>query len=412
MRAPAPAAWHDGVMVRALLTAIPMVLVTSACGGDDAPAASDATAPTEFPDTTFPVDTAGPDGSDDAPRPLDSDTATAEIPDVDDATDDTAATLPPDAWQAVGIAACDGLAPGAEDCHYRLLWRPAACGGGACSRLMVYWSGGDQSCKDGVFDPLLEKWADTGVVVACAQPFTTSDEAGRYPYVDELERMDLLTRKIRAHAGAAWDGRFFVVAGVSHGATAPVAAIAKARAFETRRDTWTGAEGTAVILFDGISDPARLEAWAGLQGDPACDLWHARFVGRYGGGAQLEHRCDSGACFCAGGGARWGEDTTVVGQTASRDFPASPYTCADFGSPSQVVQWRVVSCGGGQAEPCSARGDIIPDDQQTRFSDGLTTCPNVAVTWVDHPGCAHTLCGSWDFCGGERAREWLTTLGW
>lgn len=396
--------WSLGVVVGAMI----------GCGGDAGPGeVKDSLARPDVPDTTFPVlDTdAPPTDTQVAPdegSPIDTPPTSETHAETDGATP----SLPPDAWQAVALPACDGLAPGSEDCHYRLLWRPAACGGSACSRLMVYWSGGDQSCKDGVFDPLLEKWADSGVVVACAQPFTTSDEAGRYPYVDELERMDRLTRTIRAHTGPAWDGRYLVIAGVSHGATAPVAAIAKARAFETRAATWTGRDGTAVILFDGLSDPARLEAWAGLQGDPACDLWHARWVGRYGGGQQLAHRCDSGACFCAGGGARWHEDTTVVGQTASRDFPASPYVCEDFGSRAQRVEWRIVSCGGGQAEPCGARGDIIPDDQQTRLSDALATCPDIAVTYADHPGCAHALCGSWDFCGGERARQWLTSLGW
>src|SRR5688572_11381525 len=52
------------------------------------------------------------------------------------------AGLPPaDQIVSIDIAGCDGIAPGSEDCHARLLWRPAACGGGACARLVVYWSG-------------------------------------------------------------------------------------------------------------------------------------------------------------------------------------------------------------------------------------------------------------------------------
>jgi len=330
----------------------------------------------------------------------------------------TPVALVPNAWQAVTVPACDGLAPGSEDCHYRLLWRPDACGG-TCSKLLVYWAGGEQSCADGKYDPLLEKWADSGVLVACAQPFTTSEEAGRYPYADERGRMELLTGRIRAQAStlsadgvAGWDGRYLVIGGVSHGATAPVAAIARSRAFVNRPDIWTGKDGTAVILFDGISDPARLEASIGLADDPACAPWHARFVGRYGAKAPLAHSCDNDACYCAGGGQGWERDTTVVGQTAGPNWPGSPYSCADLGTPAQRVQYRVVSCGGGQAAPCGALGDIIPDDQQTRLVDALATCPEVAVTYHDHPGCGHSLCGSWDFCGGEKARSWLTSLGW
>ena len=355
----------------------------------------------------------------DGEAPLDSasdlapDSAPDVAPDVVDTTPDTtAATLTPDVWHARSLSACEGLGPGGEDCHSRLLWRPAACGGAACATLIIYWAGGEGGCVDGSYDGLLEKWADSGLVVACAQPFTTSDESGRYPYADELERIDLLTRRVRQDAAIAWDGSHLVIAGVSHGATAPVAAIAESRAFATRPDVFTGRDGTALILFDGISDPARLEAWAGLQDDPACGLWHARFVGRYGGGGPLTHACDNGACFCAGGGTGWERDSTVIGQPATGDWPASPYMCADFASPAQTIHWRIVSCGGGQAEPCSLLGDIVPDDQQQRLADALTTCPELAVTYADHPGCAHTVCGGWDFCGGERARAWLTSLGW
>ena len=354
------------------------------------------------------------DIADSAPELADSDAAPETTPDI-------APDIPPaevvsqpvaDTWQAVDLPNCEGIGPGSEACHYRLLWRPAACAGGACSRLLVYWAGGEQSCAAGAYDPLLEKWADSGVLVACAQPFTTSDEAGRYPYADELERMDLLTRKIRAHANTAWDGRYLIIGGVSHGATAPLAAIAKSRAFATRPGVWTGRDGTAVILFDGISDPARLEASIGLSSSAGCAPWHARFVGRYGAKAPLVHDCGNDACYCAGGGSGWDIDTTVIGQTAGPNWPASPYTCADIAAPDQKVQYRVVSCGGGAAEPCSALGDIIPDDQQTRLVDALATCPEVAITYYDHPGCAHSLCGSWDFCGGEKARDWLTSLGW
>lgn len=383
-----------------------LFFTATACGDDGRP--SDAIADAPAAETVTPDDVAPETG-------VSADSDTPESPPdtaAPDAALDTRPDLPADIWQAVTLPACDGLAPGVEDCHYRLLHRPAACGGAACSRLIVYWSGGEQGCADGTYDPLLERWADSGLTVACAQPFTTSDESGRYPYADELERMHHLTRRIREHAALAWDGRYLVIAGVSHGATAPVAAIASARAFETRPEVWTGRDGTAVILFDGISDPARLEATIGRMRDPGCGLWHARFVGRYAPSAPLTHACDNGACYCAGGGRRWEVDTTVVGQVGGPDWPASPYTCADLGSPAQRIHYRVVSCGGGQAEPCGALGDIIPDDQQTRFSDALSTCPDLSVHYGDHPGCAHTLCGAWDFCGGKRAREWLDTLGW
>lgn len=383
---------------------IVVVVALLACGGD---AGTTEVAPEVFQevasDATIEV----------APEAAAEVEVEVDEPEVTTPEVETSAEVTPAAntWRGVTIPGCDGVGPGTEDCGYRTLWRPAACGGN-CSRLVVYWSGGEQSCTDGRYDPLLEKWADAGFAVACAQPFMTSQESGRYPCADELERMDLLTRRVRADFGSAWDGRYLVIAGVSHGATAPVAAIAEGRAFVNRPDVWTGRDGTAVVLFDGISDPARLEASIGLSDDPACPSWHSRFVGRYGAKSPLVHSCANDACYCAGGGAGWERDTLVVGQTAGPNWPASPYACDDFGTPDQRIAYRIVSCGGGQNGLCAADGDIIPDDQQTRLSDALQTCGDIAVTYADHPGCAHALCGSWDFCGGARAVDWLGTLGW
>lgn len=335
---------------------------------------------------------------------IDSDGVMIDSGAVADTRGDTADALVADEVVGTTIERCDGTGPGNEDCHFRALWRPDACAGGPCDVLVVYWSGGEQSCADGTYDALLERWATSGVVIACAQPFTTSDEAGRYPYADEGARMDRIMGAVRDAVGAAWSGRTLVIAGVSHGATAPVAAIAEGRRFATRPELWTGRERTAVILFDGITDPARLEASVGLSDSALCKPWHARFVGRYGEAAPLLHACDNGACYCAGGGVGWARDTTVVGQVAGPSWPASPYACGDLAGPS--IAWRVVSCGGGQADPCGPLGDIIPDDQQTRFVDALATC-GADVTYDDHPGCAHVMCGGWDFCGGEEARTWI-----
>jgi hypothetical protein len=63
----------------------------------------------------------------------------------------------------IDLPGCDGLAPGTEDCHARVYWDPSAwCAGSPCDRLLVYWSGGEQSCDDGNYDPLIQKWAQSG----------------------------------------------------------------------------------------------------------------------------------------------------------------------------------------------------------------------------------------------------------
>lgn len=308
----------------------------------------------------------------------------------------------------IDMAGCDGIGPGTEDCHARLLWHPAACGGGPCKRLVVYWSGGEQSCADGNYDATIGHYADAGFVAACAQTFTTSDEAGRYPYADELDRMSHIIARLRQEAGGAWDGSELLIAGVSHGATAPVAAIASGRVFHEQPEVWTGRDRTAVVLFDGISNPAALEEWTATQSN--CASWHSRFVGRYGDGAPLVHRCGNGACYCANPphAADWARDTTVIGATS----PPSPYECDDFtGDADTSILYRYVSCGGGSAPPCGMLGTIIPDDQQTAPAQALDGCPGVTVSYQDLPGCAHIVCGGWDSCGGADAVAWLQQNG-
>jgi len=327
-----------------------------------------------------------------------------------DAAGGTDAGLPPaDEFVPVDLAGCDGIGPGSEDCHLRLLWRPAACGGGACERLVVYWSGGEQTCATGNYDPLLEHYADAGFVAVCGQVFTTSAEAGRYPYADELERTAHLIARARAEAGAAWDGSHLLIAGVSHGATAPAAAIAAGRVFRDDAAVWTGSQRTAVVLFDGISNPATLEEWTAVQ--DGCASWHRRFVGRYGDGDPLAHSCSNGACYCSDPphADDWARDVTVIGA----DTPPSPYGCDDFSAATgEPILYRYVSCGGGAAPPCGSLGTIIPDEQQSAPYEAIRGCDGITASYQDLPACPHTACGGWDVCGGADAIAWLEDNGW
>ena len=314
--------------------------------------------------------------------------------------------------RAIDLAGCEGQGPGTEDCHARLVVDPArCCAAHPCDRLVVYWSGGEQSCATGTYDPLLERYADAGFVAVCAQPFTTADEAGRYPYAAELERMDRLTARARVEAGVAWTGKKLLHAGVSHGGTAPLVVIAKGRLLETRPTTWRGSERTALVAFDGISNPRTLEEWTGAQASGSgCAAFHSRFVGRYGDGSPLTHSCSNGACFCSAPphASAWAQDVVDLAATS----PASPYACADFTADAGSTLLRFVSCEGQGAPACGATGgDIIPTEQQRGAYDGLKSCPGVVASYAVHPLCAHVACGAWDACGGAEAVAWLASQG-
>lgn len=312
-------------------------------------------------------------------------------------------------FRAVSLPACNGKGPGTEDCHARLFIDSAACSPAApCERMVVYWSGGEQSCSQGVYDGLVKTYAAAGYVAACAQPYSTSEEAGAYPYNAELERMHELMAHLRGlpEVKAVWTGDKLLISGVSHGATAPLAAVAAAQALKSRAAVWTGKLATALVLYDGISNPATLEEWTGQQ--QGCSTFHARFVGRYGDGKPLLHSCQNNACYCSSPAHQgdWAADTTVIGAT----YPPGPYSCADFTTQTGSVLYRFVSCSGGLGSACGNQGDIIPDAQQKLAHDGLQTCPGVVASYKQYPNCAHTQCGG-GLCGLNDSLAWLTSNG-
>lgn len=322
----------------------------------------------------------------------------------------------------ISIVKCDGLPPGSEECHLRLMWNTAACyPGQPCDRLVVFWAGGNQTCDDvdindvGKFDSLLGQFVERGFVAACAQPFTTGDEGGAYPYYMEWDRMHHLMQELRRETSEIWDGSHLLISGSSHGGTAPMVMIASQRALRDHAAVWTGSTHTAVIMFDGISNPRTLEEWAADQvTGSSCGLFHRRWVGRYGDGSPLLHTCSNDACYCSmpAHAGDWVMDTITPGAID----PTSPYTCNDFIQESKPTLYRFVSCSGteGSAACGALAGDIIPDEQQSSLYDALKNCNGITASYARY-NCPHILCGGFDTdtnCGGADAITWLTDNGW
>lgn len=322
----------------------------------------------------------------------------------------------------VSIVACDGLGPGSEDCHLRIMWDTAACAKEhPCDRLVVYWAGGNQTCDDvqsngvGAFDPLLSHYVDRGFIAACAQPFTTEEAGGAYPYHMEWDRMHHLMQRLRSETADIWDGSHLLISGSSHGGTAPMVMIASHQALRDYSSVWSGSTHTAVIMFDGISNPRTLEEWAGEQSfGSGCGALHSRWVGRYGDGNPLIHACSNDACYCSNPNhaVDWVLDTITPGATD----PDSPYHCGDFSQTSKSTLYRFVSCSGtpGAAACSTLRGDIVPDAQQSQLYDALKSCDGIITSYARYD-CPHLFCGGFDTntnCGGPDALDWLTANGW
>ena len=302
------------------------------------------------------------------------------------------------------------------------MWNASTCcPGQPCDRLVVYWAGGNQTCDDvdnnnvGAFDPLLGNFVDRGFIAACAQPYTTDGEGGAYPFHMEWDRMHLLMQRLRSETADIWDGSHLLISGASHGGTAPMVAIANNRALRDYASVWSGSTHTAIVMYDGISNPRTLEEWAGNQlVGSNCGIFHSRWVGRYGDGAPLLHSCSNDACYCStpAHAADWVLDTVTPGSID----PTSPFTCNDFIQDSTMTQYRFVSCSGipGAAACGSLGGDIVPDEQQSTLYDALKNCKGITASYARYD-CPHILCGGFDTianCGGADTIDWLTNNGW
>jgi hypothetical protein len=324
---------------------------------------------------------------------------------VDGARD--ASTCSP-GFQSVSLKACNGKAPGTEDCHFRILVDAPSCSAPSrCGRMVVFWSGGEGGCITCRYDSLLKHYAAAGFVAACAQPYTTSTETGRYPYFVEFDRMSEIMSAIRARPEiqASWDGSKLLISGVSHGGTAPLMSIASRAALRSHAAIWAGTARTAIVLYDGVGSTAALDEWAAAQ--PGCAPYHQRTVERYGDGRPESHDCKNQLCYCASPKhkADWDKDNIIFSS------PASPYSCAAVTPASGSILYRFVSCSGEGQPACGAQGDVIPDIQQKAPYAVIKDCPGVTASYERYPACPHATCGSAS-CGASDSIAWLKAQGW
>ena len=302
---------------------------------------------------------------------------------------------------------CNGTAPGTDDCLYRIVWNEDACKNGTCDRLMIFWAGGNQVCDSGVYDELLKSHADEGFLAACAQPFNSSEETGRYPIYFEYQRMNFLLGQIQRVAGSLWNEKNLLHAGSSHGATALLLAIASQQAFIRYPERWTGTHNTAVVLYEMGSNPVTYTRW--LEKRDECSEMLDRTVGRYQDGSLSLRDCADGFCTRSDMSSPqlWHNDIVDIGAVQ----PPSPYSCEDFRHPAQKIQYRFVSCGGGMTLECDVRGDQVPDEQQLDPYHSIKDCPGVKASYASYPMAGHFICGGWNF-GGAETLEWLEEIGW
>lgn len=252
---------------------------------------------------------------------------------------------------------------------------PGACAGGRCSKLVIYFAGGDQACAlpgqaygSDLYGGLAKSYADKGWVFVCANLFTFpfSPAAGKIPYTNEAPRVKALVDAIlfSPEVRARWNGEQLLFSGISHGASAPVAAIA--RHHVDQAPWWRGRKKTAACFLDGQYDVHYNQRfWMAPEHAASCSWFHDRTVcGRYLGADTCPADTNTDGMAL---------DSLVAVAPRPEDKRLPDLTPSDFAIP----RWRMIECGSGLAEACGTDPSTFPANPTT--GDMLPAAPIVKM---------------------------------
>lgn len=313
-------------------------------------------------------------------------------PDVDaepDADPDIEASLTPPPEGRFEVGLCAGIDRIDEACVWTYQFDDTVCTAESpCSKLVIFFSGGEMSCG---YEGILSAFAEHGYVATCAQIFETSEAAGAEPYNDEAPRVDLLIWSITSspEVRAVWTGEDLLISGVSHGATAPVIAMAR-----TVHDSeWLGSRFTAACFFDGIYNIGVLDEFLGTSGvgGSPCNLVlsHARAVGRYYDRDPLAHSCVNDMCACDPDASSEMSVDTITGVGLDR---------------FAIADWKLIECGSAMN---ACLQDVVPSAPIRTLCNRLETDSGHSCAWDPMPESSHVACASE---GIDRCYTWFDDL--
>jgi hypothetical protein len=289
---------------------------------------------------------------------------------------------------AVGTVALDEcLGETGVDERCTLVTDASGCVGSKCSKLVVVFSGGEMGCVSGKgYKDVLSGYAAQGYAAVCINYFETAKGSGAKPYVDEASRIDLALREATtgAWALAYWTGEDLLLEGISHGATAPV--IAMARTTLDDAPHWRGSRFTAGCFFDGMYDTlatANLLA-TGAVGKKPCTVPvpYARLLERYCGPGATASTCDLAS------NAKAKEDSiTGVAPDA--------FALRDF---------RIVECG---SELPACTGDIFAGAPIESLCKSLDAASSRTCDFGSLPKDSHLTCYASEY---DSCRVWFEGL--
>jgi hypothetical protein len=317
----------------------------------------------------------------DSPPSIDAaKTIDAKLPLVD------AAPLP--AMTKRTLPQCTALATGTETCGYEITLNPITCANRGCKKLVVFFAGGQQVCNQAIQD----RYAAAGYVAVCALLFQTSEGTSLYPFAAEASRAHEIMKAVADDAvvKAAWSGASLLISGVSHGATAPV--IAMARTTFDSEPSWRGATHTAACFFDGIYNIASIDELLGTgnAGGPCQGpVSHARMIGRYYSGDPLIHSCTNNKCACDPDHAPAMDNDTIEA------VPTAEFAIKD---------WKLIECGSAMA---ACPSDIVPAAPISALCANIDASAQHTCAFEAMPNDSHLTCAG---TGISRCIDWFDGL--
>lgn len=273
------------------------------------------------------------------------------------------------------IRECAQLGTGSQSCFWTYKFNASACPSGRCSKMVIYFSGGQMSCPNpSANDNYLGYYSQAGYLAVCARLYQDGEGAAQYPYYREGSRADLLVRTIVAHPEITshWTGENLLISGVSHGATAPVAAMANSNVDE--QPAWRGSRSTGACFLDGIYDLQAEFSFlrAGMCGERNSIASYQRMYSRY--------------CTWTGRllPRTWPQPNTCMTEDVMRDSTVNANL-----STLEINQWKLVECGSALG-PCLK--DVVPrapiETLCSRLgSDGVHQCQFQAFPELSHIEC-------------------------
>lgn len=276
------------------------------------------------------------------------------------------------------IDACKDLGTGPEICQWRYNYEDT-CRQNKCSKLLIYFAGGEMGCPDPVSKPqsYLARYAKSGYVAVCARIFETQVAAGQFPLNREAARVDLLVKTITSDPAIrqGWNGERLLISGVSHGATA--AAIAMARNdFDSSQAHWQGSKKTGVCLFDGIYDTRDLLTRAF---DNTCSIYQRGYT-RYEG-----RNCT------------WSGNSKIPSTWPHPDTCRSPDLALDTIVGVDVRRfainnWKLIECGSKMDDFCDK--DMVADLPQRQLCNQISADKGKSCEFASFPSLSHHDCGA------------------